>query len=228
MPPFLCAISHFSKKYHNQVALAKRPFVAGHTEDKYTGCDVFAEKASFKCSKISITMFAMTLKMTVMLLSSRYRREIKDSRKRRSEMKKKFRERAIAMMVAALIAASPVSGAVFAADEIAVQEQNKPAVSEEMKEEKPEEVNNDALSVENTEAAVSQNEEQAAANSENDNHELAQPERPEASSYEDNDKIEEYNRKVDEYNKAAVNEQNAREDELVRASKEEEAKAVSI
>lgn len=81
MPPFLCAISHFSKKYHNQVALAKRPFVAGHTEDKYTGCDVFAEKTSFKCRKISITMFAMTLKMTVMLLSSRYRREIKDSKK---------------------------------------------------------------------------------------------------------------------------------------------------
>lgn len=81
MPPFLCAISHFSKKYHNQVALAKRPFVAGHTEDKYTGCDVFAEKASYKCRKISITMFVMTLKMTVMLLSSRYRREIKDSKK---------------------------------------------------------------------------------------------------------------------------------------------------
>ena len=76
--------------------------------------------------------------------------------------------------------------------------------------------------------AALQTEDQAWATGENDNHELAQPERPEASSYEDNDKIEEYNRKVDEYKKAAVNEQNAREDELVRASKEEEAKAVSI
>lgn len=34
---------------------------------------------------------------------------------------------------------------------------------------------------------------------------LDQPDRPAATSYEDNDKIEDYNRKVDEYNKAAQN-----------------------
>ena len=206
--------------------------------------DAFADKTSLICLKNSIIIYIMTLKMTVMLLSSRYRREIKDSKKRRSEMKKRFRERAIAMMVAALIAASPVSGAVFAADEVAVQEQSKPAVSEEIAAEKQEVSNNEAPSEKKVEApaekkveapvenkveahvenkvdapaenkaeapaentsegsAEPQAEENSAAGSDNKGSGIEQPEMPEVSGYEDNDKIEDYNRKVDEYNKAA-------------------------
>jgi len=198
--------------------------------------DAFADKTSLICLKNSIIIYIMTLKMTVMLLSSRYRREIKDSKKRRSEMKKRFRERAIAMMVAALIAASPVSGAVFAADEVAVQEQSKPAVSEEIAAEKQEVSNNEAPAEKKVEAPVEnkveahvenkvdapaenkaeapaentsegsaepQAEENSAAGSDNKGSGIEQPEMPEVSGYEDNDKIEDYNRKVDEYNKAA-------------------------
>ena len=43
--------------------------------------DAFADKTSLICLKNSIIIYIMTLKMTVMLLSSRYRREIKDSKK---------------------------------------------------------------------------------------------------------------------------------------------------
>ena len=42
--------------------------------------DVFADKTSLIRLKNSIRMYIMTLKMTVVLLSSRYRREIKIQR----------------------------------------------------------------------------------------------------------------------------------------------------
>ena len=151
------------------------------------------------------------------------------------KMKSKFRNRAVAMTLAIMMAAAPVWGAAYAADEAAVDAPEKPVAESYEDNDKIEEYNkkvdsyNEAAKAHNEsvdreyEAAVADT---AAKNAEIDQHNAAETERVQAAEERNAQAVrdaEEENARIDEENaaeEALVNEHNSSEEAKAKASEE--------
>ena len=183
----------------------------------------------------------MTVCMTVKLLRYRHKgdRETQardlDIGTEVGKMKSKFRNRAVAMTLAIMMAAAPVWGAAYAADEAAVDAPEKPVAESYEDNDKIEEYNkkvdsyNEAAKAHNEsvdreyEAAVADT---AAKNAEIDQHNAAETERVQAAEERNAQAVrdaEEENARIDEENaaeEALVNEHNSSEEAKAKASEE--------
>ena len=177
--------------------------------------------------------------MTVVLLSYRYRKQHRQTQTRKDpevgKMKNKFRHKAVAFILAAMMTATPVCGTVFAADEVISDQPERPVAESYEDNDKIEEYNkkvdeyNEAAKAHNEsvdkeyEAAVAETEKK---NAEIDQHNEAETERVKAAEERNAQAVkdaEEENARIDEENaaeEARVTEHNSSEDEKAKASAE--------